>query len=135
MLPSEQVTRINRVLKAYKDKNILLSEMTGKVRILEDKLAEKDAVIKQGDAHLKKTEDAYKKKEEKYNLTIAKLNKDLDSWKSAESRTEDLAARYKRWYEDEKAENEELLDEVYHLKDKIKKLKAKKSKRSKSSNN
>ena len=135
LLPSEQVTRINRVLKAYKDKNILLSEMTGKVRILEDKLAEKDAVIKQGDAHLKKTEDAYKKKEEKYNLTIAKLNKDLDSWKSAESRTEDLAARYKRWYEDEKAENEELLDEVYHLKDKIKKLKAKKTKRSKSSNN
>ncbi len=130
LLPSEQVTRINRVLKAYKDKTILLSEMTSKVKLLEDKIAEKDAALKQGETNLKKIEEAHKKKEEKYNLTISRLNKDLDSWKSAESRTEDLAARYKRWYEDEKAENEELLDEIYHLKDKVKKMKAKKSKRS-----
>ena len=112
LLPSEQVNRINKVLKAYKSKCSLLKEAVDRCSFLEDKLTEKDAQFQE-----------VKEKERKYNETIRDLEEAVDNWEVAYNRSEATERKYRRWYEEEKKENEQILEELTQAKDKYRKLK------------
>ncbi len=119
LLPSEQVNRINKVLKAYKNKCSLLKEAVERCSFLEDKLAAKDAEFQE----VKERNKDLEKKERRYNETIRDLEDSVDNWESAYNRSEATERKYRRWYEEEKQENEQILEELAQAKDKYRKLK------------